>query len=741
VSDGGSPRAPEGPGAGMGTSAGAHLRRTLARVLVVWLVSAGTLMALSESLSRVHVDSFAAALAAAAAIGLLNALVWPLILLLALPLTVMTLGLGVLVLNGAIVLLVAELAPGLAISSLSAAIVVTLALTVVNTAATSLLAIDDDGFWYRHVVGGYARRVAPASDLDTPGLLFLEIDGLAHDVLVRAIRDGNAPTMARWLRGGSHRLARWQTDWSSQTGACQAGLLHGDNHDMPAFRWWEKDRGAAIVTNHPRDAAELERRHSDGRGLLFADGASRANIVSGDAPHSLLTMSTVLAKERHGRIGQDYFAYFANPYNVTRTLVLVVREVLSELWSASRQRRLDVQPRIRRSFGYAMVRAWATIVQRDLQVYSIIADMYAGRPVVYTTFLAYDEVAHHSGIERTETLATLRQVDGQIGRIAAAALAAPRPYRLVVLSDHGQSQGATFLDRYGVTLEALVGGAVEAGAAGIDGSSSEALGFLGASLTEVAAGSSMRARTVRRLSRSHSEDGQVLLGESGGERAGGVRAGGEQTGGEQTGGEQAGGEQAGGELAPEVVVMASGCLGLVSFPREPGRVTLELIERRYPLLIPALREHPGIGFLLVRSEEHGALAIGDVGTCYLDEDRVEGQSPLAPFGPRAARHVLRTDGFPHCPDIVVNSRYWPHSDEVAAFEELVGSHGGLGGTQSFPFLLHPAELELPQEELVGAESVHGHLRAWLVQLGRDEYRLPVESSNPDRAPAVRPSHV
>ena len=144
-------------------------------------------------------------------------------------------------------------------------------------------------------------------------MVFLEIDGLAHDVLRRAMRDGNAPKLARWLSDGTHRLERWETDWSSQTGACQAGLLHGNNDDMPAFRWWEKDRGAAIVTNHPRDAAALERRHSDGRGLLHADGASRANILSGDAPHSMLTMSTVLDRAA-GPIGRDYSAYFAQPY-------------------------------------------------------------------------------------------------------------------------------------------------------------------------------------------------------------------------------------------------------------------------------------------------------------------------------------------------------------------------------------------------------------------------------------------
>jgi uncharacterized membrane protein YvlD (DUF360 family) len=267
-------------------------RLPILRIVFVWLLTAATLLVLSALLSDVHVKDFGTALAASALIGLINAFVWPVVIRLALPLTVLTLGLGVVLLNGALILAVSAIEPGLEVSTLLAGILVALGVTAVNTAVTSLLAIDDDDFWYRNVARRYARRTAPATRTDVPGLFFLEIDGLAHDVLVRAIRDGNAPVMGGWLREGSHRLTRWETDWSSQTGACQAGLLHGDNDDMPAFRWWEKDRGAPIVTNHPRDAMELERRHSNGRGLLFSDGASRANILSGDAPHSLLTMST-----------------------------------------------------------------------------------------------------------------------------------------------------------------------------------------------------------------------------------------------------------------------------------------------------------------------------------------------------------------------------------------------------------------------------------------------------------------
>ena len=167
--------------------------------------------------------------------------------------------------------------------------------------------------------------------------------------------------------------------------------------------------------------------------------------------------------------------------------------------------------------------------------------------------------------------------------------------------------------------------------------------------------------------------------------------------------------------------MASGCLGLISFPREPGRVTLERLEQLYPRLVPALRDHPGIGFVVVRSEKHGAVALGAGGINYLDEARVAGDDPLAPYGPHAADHVRRTDGFAHCPDVVVNSTFWPETGEVAAFEELVGSHGGMGGSQSCPFVLAPARFALPAEKIVGAEALHRTMRGWLADLGHERY--------------------
>jgi hypothetical protein len=163
-------------------------------------------------------------------------------------------------------------------------------------------------------------------------------------------------------------------------------------------------------------------------------------------------------------------------------------------------------------------------------------------------------------------------------------------------------------------------------------------------------------------------------------------------------------------------VLASGNLGLVYLMDQPRRMTLEEIEVRHPRLVSTLAAHPHVGWLLVRSEEHGALAIGARGRHYLADGKVEGEDPLAHFSPNAPRHLLRTDGFTHVADIMVGSFYDPNLDEGCAFEELISFHGGLGGPQTEPFILHPKSLALPDGPVIGAASVNALLREWRAQL-------------------------
>jgi len=173
------------------------------------------------------------------------------------------------------------------------------------------------------------------------------------------------------------------------------------------------------------------------------------------------------------------------------------------------------------------------------------------------------------------------------------------------------------------------------------------------------------------------------------------------------------------------VVLGSGNLGLVYLMESERRLTLEEMETRHPKLIPALREHPHIGWLLVHSEARGAVVLGPSGASYLDEGRVEGDDPLAAFSATASQHLLRTDRFPHVADVMVGSFYDPVLDEGCAFEELISFHGGLGGPQTRPFVLYPPGLTPPTEPIIGAAAVHKLLLGWRQALsGEDEDRAP-----------------
>ena len=695
--------APEGgPGPGL---------RPLWRLLVVWVVAALTLLLVSAVLPGFDVGGLGAAFVASALLGLLNGLVWPVLVRLALPLTVLTLGLAPLALNAGMVAAVAWALDDVTVDGFWWALAVAVAVTAVSMTLTAALALDDDDVVLRHLLR--RRRATSGSDSSTqvPGVVFVQIDGLAHPVLQRAVRDGNAPTIAHWLASGSHRLTPWTTGWSSQTGASQAGILMGSNYDMPAFRWYEKDTGRTYVSNRPRHAAELERRLSTGKGLLHADGASRGNIFTGDAEDSVLTMSS--AGRKRGRIGAGYYAYFSQPYTAMRTLLGFVAEAVREVHQARVQRRRDVLPRVHRGGVYPLLRAFTTVLTRDVIVATLVGDMRDGRSVVYADFVGYDEVAHHSGVERYDALEALRRLDHELGRLARAAAEVARPYRIVVLSDHGQSQGATFRTRYGRTLSDLVGEAcgravADAGEQAAAGSAGEeSWGYAGGALTEVAAGPGLSGRAAGRATRGRrrDDDGDVLLGPE--------------------------------EAAPvadvgrdEVVVLASGNLGLVYLTREPGRLTRERIDALYPELLPTLRGHPGVGFLLVASEDRGPLVLSGDGELELATGVVVGRDPLADFGPHARTQVARTDAFPHCADVMVNSLWDTQTDEVAAFEELVGSHGGMGGAQTRPFLLYPADLPAPEGDVVGAEEVHLQLRRWLAHLGHEGYGDGPEDRGP-----------
>ncbi len=635
-------------------------------LVVAWLVSASALLVAAWVVPGAAVNNFGGALVAAIAIAALNAIVPPIIAALRLPLMLLT-GLVLILIADALMLLAADNITDhdLQIDSFWSALGVAFVAAAVTVVLDIVLGTNDDDTYTIRVIQRIARRSGGRTITDAPGIVFLEIDGLALPVLQRATRDGSAPNMARWLAEKNYRFAEWETDLSSQTGASQAGILLGSNDDIPAFRWVEKETATLVACSGPPDCAEIERRHSSGVGLLADGGASRGNLLSGEADHMILTVSRMDA-EKHANPG--YRAFFANGFNVVTVLTLFFWEVVLEWSAAGRAKRRDVHPRGHRGGLYPFMRAALCVVVRDLIVYGVLSDMMKGRPAIYATFSSYDEVAHHSGLERADTLEALRKLDQQFGRIERAKAYAARPYEIIVLSDHGQTQGATFKQRNGYGLDELVERSLESGAVAAVTGGDENQSNVGNALGEATGSTGKKKRPKNDVSDK------------------------------------------------EVVVLGSGNLGLIYLMAERRRLTREEIDARHPRLLPALQEHPHVGWLLVHSERDGPLALGPRGTHYLADGRVEGEDPLAHFSPNAPAHLLRTDGFEHVADIMVGSFYDPALDEGCAFEELISFHGGIGGAQTRPFLLAPAHLALPDDPIVGAAAVHGILRQWRREL-------------------------
>ena len=647
-------------------------------LVISWVVTAIAVMVAALILPGVDVVNFWGALVIAAIVAALNAVIPPLVAAMRLPLTLVLGFLLVLIADALILLIAADLAVtngALDVENFGWALLASLVVAAVSVVLDVALGTST-GVTSIRIAQRIARRQGIIATTDVPGVIFLEIDGLALPVLRRAMRDGNAPTMARWLAEGTHDLTEWETDLSSQTGASQAGILLGSNEDISAFRWVEKETATLMTCSAPPDCEEIERRLATGIGLLIDGGASRGNLLSGEAEDVILTVSRMEAEKKSN---PGYRAFLANGDNVTRTLVLFAWEVLLEWTAALRAIRRDVRPRGHRGGIYPVMRGALCVFVRDLIVSGVLTDMMRGRPAVYATFSSYDEVAHHSGLERADTLEALRKLDDAFAHIELACRYAPRPYELVVLSDHGQTQGATFKQRNGYGLDELVERSLARG---------DVKGIAGGDEQHSMVGNAVSEATGKKAKRPKNDVSDR-----------------------------------------DVVVLGSGNLGLIYLMEEKRRLTREEIDERHPELLPALRAHPHVGWLLVRSSEHGALALGGNGIHYLADGRIEGDDPLAHFSPHAPEHLLRTDGFEHVADIMVGSFYDPVLEEGCAFEELISFHGGIGGLQTRPFILHPTHLEAPAGPILGAASVHGILAGWRQQLhGSADAKEPVAAS-------------
>ena len=534
------------------------------------------------------------------------------------------------------------------------------------------------------------RGVATIPDPEVPGIVFVQADGVPYPVLEMGVKGGTLPTLSRWVRSGSHLMAEWRPRLPATTPASQMGILHGTIEGIPAFRWVDRETGRVFVANKPADAKDIEALHSDGHGLLADDGVSVSNLFTGDAPTAFVTMSAIDRTQESQQTRVAVSRFLARPDGLARGVARTLSEVVRERFQARRAVARDFRPRVHRGWGFAGERAALNGVLRDLNTSLVAESMLAGRRAIYVDYVDYDAVAHHAGILRQESLDALAGIDVVLAQLEKVAEVAPRRYHFVVLSDHGQSQGEVFADRYGEDLATLVSRLADADVTAALDAEAEGAGRVHGLTTWASGGDSSLDRTFVRMS-----DQLSLRAFSEQDRPAGPST------------------QA---ATDRFLVFGSGNLGLVYVAGQDHRLTLAELSERFPALVPGLVAHPGIGFVVVDTTEHGPVVLGPEGEHRVREGVVVGSDPLAAFGPDAPAFVLRAASMPEAPDVVVNSLL-DDMGEVAAFEGLVGCHGGLGGWQDRAMIVWPADLPGPGQLVVGADAMHDLLVGWLCLLG------------------------
>ena len=645
------------------------------------------------------------------AVAIANALLWPIFRRFLMKIIIFTFGIGSLFINSIIFYIASYFIPGV-----SAGIYGVLQVPIVMAIATTLMANITNTNYYDNYIQSILKY---ALEQKTPykkiysGVIMLEIDGLSINILKKAIDKGVMPNLKKWLDGGTHTLKGWETDLSSQTGASQAGILHGNNQDIVAYRWIEKENNnQLVVSGKLSDAPLVEKRISNGEGLLV-NGISIANMFSGDSEIPTLTSSKLggLSKIYNKTLN----AAFLDAYNFQRLFLLFLWDIILELYSQITHYLKNIQPRLRRTIVYATVRAGANVVLREVTTDVLTSEILAGNiDTAYATYMGYDEIAHHSGVEDDDVWGALKRIDVQFAKITSAIEMSDRDYKIVVLSDHGQSKGATFKQRYGITLGNYVRKLLPDDLM-VFKTEYNIDHFRDAVIPE-----NLQIRHLKNKFGDIHDDlfedlkslqdikDQVekrkpsLIFEN--EKYKNLKD--KYTNSlDYIKGYESTPQSTKKAKDSELIVLGSGNMGLIYLTQWSERLNYEEIVMLFPDLIPGLVKHSGIGFILVNSIADGGMVIGQNGIYYLDSDIIVGENPLEDFGVNAASHLKRQNSFRNMPDILVNSFYDAKFDEVCAFEELIGSHGGLGGDQSKPFILYPSEWSDPGD-LVGAESIY-----------------------------------
>ncbi len=555
---------------------------------------------------------------------------------------------------------------------------------------------------YRAVARQLGSLTEPSSGAPhdrRPGFIIIQLDGLSYDHLVQALAQGYAPHIKRLLASGQVRLAPWRCGLPSTTPAVQAGLMFGDNEDIPGFRWYEKERQRSLVCKWPGHARLIQSRLAARRPGILRGGSSYFNVLDGEAEWAVFTLSALRPPRLFSSVRSlgVLFLFLLSPRRILRivglTLWYYLKDLMRRLWAALQPGRSSY-----RLFDplSPLFHIFINILFQEVQTFGVMLDIYRGAPAIYVNFTTYDEVAHQVGPTHKLAFQAIKQADRQIQRINRMRVhTTSRRYDLYILSDHGITPSVPFQERFGQRLGDYLREQI---------GDPLVLEETGEAHEQTLAKARYLADELQGLEERLSSRGAAIVRAA--RRYVNRRI-------------PADWEHEGWDLARrrDVVVQDSGPLAHVYFNVTQDRLILSDIVLLYPRLLNNLLDHPGIG-LVVGLEDGAVIVMGKGGTLSVRDGEVRrhGDDPLAGLADRdyLLEQIARLARFPHSGDLILFGA-WLEDGRVISFENQRGTHGGIGGPQGYPFLIYPAEIGLALNHVRNATDLYTHFR---------RYRLP-----------------
>ena len=248
------------------------------------------------------------------------------------------------------------------------------------------------------------------------------------------------PFLRRFIDEEGYEVHPYRCGIPSTTPFAQAGILYGDNSEIPSFRWWDRERAVLVKFGAGSTFKKVADKYFEGCRPLTQGGACIAACYPAGAADDFGIAyhdRTYGVQDRSRSAFGVLLPYLANPVHIGdwawQTAAMVARTGRDYVTARSEGRRPAP--------AYVAVDLVEEIFVHHLTRYAVRQAMREGYSPIYAGFYAYDETAHAFGPADPASQNVLRHVDHTIEKVAAARQGR---YELVVLSDHGQVETSPF---------------------------------------------------------------------------------------------------------------------------------------------------------------------------------------------------------------------------------------------------------------------------------------------------------